>query len=231
MSPIDRASEGTITPRFEFRAFAPNFGIAERRVRADAELEKIEETRQIYLVSASSEAAHNVKIRDGAVDVKSLVRREGELELWKPELRATFPLSAPDLREAVLNPLGISAHLPEESTWSLASLLQDVIFTTPDCVAAVVEKRRSSFRLGPNQSIRAEHTGVRVNGASIESIAVESSDPEVLAASLPPLGLDVYRNTSYVAAVKIVTGLTPRFGSGSALGIEEAWEKSAWEEK
>lgn len=220
-----------VTPRFEFRAFARSFGVAETRVRADAELENIEESRQIYLISAAGDGSHNVKIRDGAVDVKKLVRREGELELWKPELRATFPVSLDELRAAVLEPLAVAVRPPALEEFSLAAVLTDVVFPTPDFVAAVVEKRRSSFRLGPNGSIRAEHTEVRVNGAGMETMAVEATDPDVLAVSLSVLALDAYRNTNYVAALKIITGLTPFFGPGSALAIEQAWEKSAWEKR
>lgn len=36
---------------------------------------------------------HNVKMRDGAVDIKRLVARRDGLEQWKPVVKKRFPLS------------------------------------------------------------------------------------------------------------------------------------------
>ncbi len=43
-----------IKPRFEFRAFAQNFGIVEQKMRALGPVEQIRESLEIYIMSAAT---------------------------------------------------------------------------------------------------------------------------------------------------------------------------------
>jgi hypothetical protein len=74
---------GVIVPRWEWRAFAEDFGDVDRRFDALAP----ERTDEIYVVTPAGDAS--VKVRDGLVDVSHLRlrrglgdRRLGAAQLW-----------------------------------------------------------------------------------------------------------------------------------------------------
>ena len=77
--------------RYEYRAFAPNFGIVEQRLRATGCAPSIRESTEIYVVSRMDEV-HNVKIRDGQLEIKVLVSESHGLEQWDPKFKLDFPL-------------------------------------------------------------------------------------------------------------------------------------------
>ncbi len=55
--------------------------------------EKVQQSEELYLVSAASDA--NVKIRDGLLDIKLLEHVDSNgLEQWKPVIKEPFPLKA-----------------------------------------------------------------------------------------------------------------------------------------
>ena len=66
-----------IKPRFEFRTFAQDFGIVERRIRSLSNVEKIRESAEIYIMSRANNE-NNTKIRDELMDIKVFVQeRQG----------------------------------------------------------------------------------------------------------------------------------------------------------
>ena len=67
-------------PRYEFRAFAQNFGLVEDKIRKLSKLEKFRESSEIYIVSAGN-TENNIKIRYDALDIKVFVKKEkGDLD-------------------------------------------------------------------------------------------------------------------------------------------------------
>jgi len=91
-----------IIPRYEFRAFAQNFGLAEEKMRKLSELDKFRETSEIYILSNGNNV-NNVKIRYDTLDIKVFVKEEKGLQQWKPRIRAEFPAQHPlqwDYRDA-----------------------------------------------------------------------------------------------------------------------------------
>ena len=81
-----------IVPRWEWRTFRTNFGLAEESFAALAP-EKVQSSSEIYLLDADSDA--NIKFRDALLDIKQLERVNSDsLEQWCPVLKEPFPLSA-----------------------------------------------------------------------------------------------------------------------------------------
>ena len=70
---------GMITPRYEFRAFAQNFGLVETKIRKLSRCSMIRESQEVYIVSAASNE-NNTKIRDIKMDIKVLVEKKQDLE-------------------------------------------------------------------------------------------------------------------------------------------------------
>ncbi|MCP4423849.1 MAG: hypothetical protein GY803_05090, partial [Chloroflexi bacterium] len=72
-----------IIPRYEFRAFAQNFGLVVEKMRRLAPCSLIRESDEWYIMSAANNA-NNTKIRDGKLDIKVFVQERRGLEQWRP---------------------------------------------------------------------------------------------------------------------------------------------------
>ena len=94
-----------IVPRWEWRTFGSQFGIAERRF-AELTPGAAQESDELYFLGGSGA---NVKVRDDLMDIKVLreVSAEG-LERWEPVMKQRFPLPAADAAK-VFASLGLAA--------------------------------------------------------------------------------------------------------------------------
>ncbi len=82
-------------PRYEFRSFGQCFCAANRRMARLSEPvpEKVWErtSDEIYIVSRANDV-NNTKIRDGKMDIKTLVAEKNGLEQWEPLMKGEFPM-------------------------------------------------------------------------------------------------------------------------------------------
>ncbi len=202
---MSRSNDGP-RPRFEFRAFGRGFGRIARRMRERGRLEQIGDREDLYLLSAS-DAEHGVKVRDGRVEVKRLLERRDGLERWAPSHAAELPVAADFVREVLAPALGLASPSLRREHYALADLLAELVEPEP-CLAAVrVHKRRASFTL---EGIRAEHAVLEVDGEELETLALESPDPQALVRMVALFGLREYPNRSYPAALRALRGLDAR---------------------
>jgi exopolyphosphatase / guanosine-5'-triphosphate,3'-diphosphate pyrophosphatase len=180
-----------IVPRWEWRAFAADFGLAEARL-AKLSPESEQEGEEVYLLAAVTDKT--VKIRDGLLDVKSLERvdRAG-LEQWRPAMKAAFPLSPADV-ERLFAMMRLASPDAEEPDYTLDELYDEL----EDCGCAEIvplHKRRRHYTIA---GCMAELTDVRLSGREdVRTVAVESEDAERVVAALEYLGLSRCPNTSY----------------------------------
>lgn len=184
----------TIVPRWEWRSFGERFGSAEDVLVAQAP-ERVHETDELYLLSATSDAS--VKVRDALMDVKRLedVNADG-LEQWRPVMKAAFPLRSDDV-EFVLDTLHAPApraRRPEYGLDDLAGL----------ALTATVHKRRAHYRI---DGCLAELSEVHVGERMTRTIAVEGEDPGRVIAAVRRLGLDGRRNVSVARGIKALLGV------------------------
>ena len=82
-----------IKPRFEFRTWAPNFGLVEQKMRRLSACSGIRESSEIYIVS-SGNTENNTKVRDKLMDIKVFVTEREGLEQWNPRMKGEFPMKA-----------------------------------------------------------------------------------------------------------------------------------------
>ena len=191
--------------RFEFRAFARDFGVTEARMRERSPEVRIKESGEVYLLSASLKR-HNLKIRGDALDIKELLGEQDGLEQWTPTLKASFPLDRALLRERIAPLLELDASLFSREQYSAEALVEEVVRPRPGLVPAVVFKTRFGFLV---DDCACEIADVRVNGAHIRTACVESTDAEAVQRLVRELHLDPWRNTSYLVALQQITGLAP----------------------
>jgi exopolyphosphatase / guanosine-5'-triphosphate,3'-diphosphate pyrophosphatase len=189
-----------IVPRWEWRAFAPDFGAAKDRLAALGPAE-VAESDELYLISVAGD--DNVKVRNDVLEQKRLLQvNEDKLEQWLPVLKADFPVSADDIGE-VLEALRVTPPALTKAAYTLDELLDEVVRPSDALRAIPVHKRRERFSL---DGWLAEHTDVRSEGASTRTIAVESEDPARVMAAVRELELESFSNVSVPKALEAFVG-------------------------
>jgi hypothetical protein len=194
-----------IHARYEFRAFAQNFGLIEEKMRKLSKFEKFRESSEIYILSAENNA-HNIKIRYDTLDIKVLVKEEQGLQQWHPKMKAGFPMRIKDIRDEVFPALSVAVPEFKRAEYSFNQYLEDIIKPHPDLTIARVFKRRFGYTIGGCISEIAE---LLINGAAIKTMAVESLDVEAVLQAREILGLEEYENVSYLLAIKRILGMAP----------------------
>lgn len=194
----------TIIPRFEFRAFAYQFGAIEQKMKELAEEELTREISEIYLITAAN-SENNIKIRNKKMDIKVLVQTKNDLEQWLPQLIGEFPMKTAILETEVFPALAIPAPVFEKEEYTLKEFITCIVKDDPDVVAAHTRKIRHSYTI--NNCI-CEIADVFVNGAFIQTIAIESEKAELVSQTKKLLGFnDDYENVNYPKAIKRIIGL------------------------
>ncbi|MBW2430787.1 MAG: hypothetical protein JRF56_17640 [Deltaproteobacteria bacterium] len=194
-----------IIPRYEFRAFAQNFGLAEEKMRKLSELDKFRETSEIYILSNGNNE-NNVKIRYDTLDIKVFVTEEKGLQQWKPRMRAEFPMKMEVLRDEVFPALDTAVPKFNRSEYNLEQFLEDLMMPHPELALARVFKRRFGYTINGCISEIAE---LLINGAAIKTMALESADIETVLKVRQKLGLHEYENVNYLLAIKRILGMEP----------------------
>jgi hypothetical protein len=194
-----------IIPRYEFRAFAQNFGLAEEKIRKLSTLDKFRESSEIYILSPGNNE-NNVKIRYHTLDIKVWVKEEKGLQQWKPHMQAEFPVKIQVLRDDVFPALGAAVPEFHRSEYTLEQFLEDIMIPHPEVVFARVFKRRFGYTINGCISEIAE---LLINGAAIKTMAVESADIAAVLKAKEMLGLHEYENVNYVLAIKRILGMEP----------------------
>jgi exopolyphosphatase/guanosine-5'-triphosphate,3'-diphosphate pyrophosphatase len=185
-----------VLPRWEWRSFGGSFPAAEERLKGLVP-DRLRESAEIYILSAVSN--DNVKIRHGLMDIKTLQQvNEDGLELWQPDMKASFPLRKEEilrafkaLRVAPL-PFRRDAYTPEQFIGELMNASRHL--RTID-----VRKQRTGYLI--NGCI-AEFARLTVEGLRIQTVALEAEDPVQVAATVRQLGLERLTNTSYPRGLK-----------------------------
>src|SRR5581483_2165332 len=95
-------------PRYEFRTWAQTLAEAMAKLQQWGIPTARDEGDETYLVSASTDRC-NAKIRNGLLDMKILLATQRGLELWKPVLKAAFPIDWAIIIEHVFPALELPA--------------------------------------------------------------------------------------------------------------------------
>jgi len=199
---VVQAPKSEIVPRWEWRAFGDRFVDAERRLAALTPA-RVHESRDLHLVS--QDGGSTVKVRDGMMDVKHLVRLDQGLELWCPVMQTPFPLAADDVRR-VLTDLHVSIRTRARGDYALEDVLEELVTPNADVVAVAVHKRRAHYTLG---DCLVELTDVRTDRGDTRTIAVESEQPTQVLAAVRRLGLAGLPNVSYPHWLQMLVGFMP----------------------
>jgi hypothetical protein len=196
-----------IIPRFEFRAFAYDFGLARDRLHHLATLEDIEEQADVYLITPNNHS-HNVKVRDGRLDIKYLTYKKNGLEQWRPIYQAMFPLTASQLCWELFTSLNIVAPNLAYDSYDQRAFWDDLMKPQASICLVRVIKHRFRFNY---RSCLAEISNLWVNGTPVQTLAIENEDDETVQELRTELDLQGYENVNYPQALQRMMGLTPHF--------------------
>jgi hypothetical protein len=193
-------SANKIVPRWEWRCFPPSLATIAQTVSIPSDAAS-RESDEIYVLDPRG--TQNVKIRDGALDVKRLRQIDADgLELWEPVFKARFPLSRSDLA-AVSAVWPLLETLPREA-YTIEQFIEEVISLRADLHVVRVHKSRRVFTFA---GCIAELVRLAVESRTLESFSLEHEDPKRILAALHTLGLDVHANTSYSLGLRRALGL------------------------
>jgi exopolyphosphatase / guanosine-5'-triphosphate,3'-diphosphate pyrophosphatase len=189
-----------IVPRWEWRAFGAELEPAERQLATMA-AQRTEDSTETYLLSRGSDAS--VKLRAGRVDVKRRVDIAADgLERWLPVMKATFPMTAAEVR-SVLSVLAAPAPPLDRAEYTLEQLSGEVLGGRPDLLALRVHKRRLHYTFA---GCLAESTELAIPGRAARTIAVESEDPERVRAAVRALGVTTRPVVCVARGLKALAG-------------------------
>jgi exopolyphosphatase/guanosine-5'-triphosphate,3'-diphosphate pyrophosphatase len=192
---VPRMSTTTsVTPRWEWRTFGDRFDEVDAVIALTPH--STATTRDLYLLGPRSDV--NVKIRGGAgIDVKHLERVDGELELWVPVLKATFPL-APDTAARIWEHLDGDGSAIPSALCSLDALL-DRVRRHPALRVVTVDKVRRGAVI---DGCRVEIADLSIDGSPWRTVGVEQEDAVQVRRTVRVLGLADHRPSNYVRALK-----------------------------
>ena len=190
---------GKIIPRWEWRTFGDEFGVAEENIKAHECTREIESS-EVYILSKKS--GENIKIRDTLMDIKVLRNAENDLEQWFPIMKATFPIGAEEAAE-VFKAAGVEVELNDADTWEYDAFISKMVDTNPDLKAVGVFKKRYGYMI---EGATVEIADLTIDGESIRTTAVEDADPELVTRLVKKLGLSGYENISYIKAMRRMVG-------------------------
>ncbi len=190
---------GKIIPRWEWRTFGEEFGVAEENIKAH-ECTRALESSEVYILSKKS--GENIKVRDTLMDIKVLRNAENDLEQWFPIMKATFPIGAEEAAE-VFKAAGVEVEVNKDDTWEYDAFISKMVDTNPDLKAVGVFKKRFGYLI---EGATVEIADLTIDGNAIRTTAVEDANPELVTRLVAELGLSGYENISYIKAMRRMVG-------------------------
>ncbi len=193
-------------PRFEFRSFGQNFDLAHFRMsRLSVPVpEKVWERHsdEVYIISRTNDI-NNTKIRDGKMDIKTLVQTYQGLEQWNPLMKGEFPMKAEIIRNEIFPAFQVPLPQLGKDEYSFEEFMQ-LIYAHPDLAAVRVHKQRFGYMV--NDTI-CEYAVVLINGARVVTVSSESTEADQILKTISDLKLDGVENINYLQAIKRVIGM------------------------
>lgn len=194
-----------VIPRFEFRTFGQHLDKeAKRMARLSVPVpENLWERHsdEVYLVSSHNDSC-NAKIRNGKIDIKTLLLKVDGLEQWSPFMLMDFPISVEKLKNDLFRAFQVAFDFQTTSIETQEEFIE-LMQSLRDIQVVTIHKQRFAYQV--NGTI-CETGTIIINGARVETISVESGDIAAVKKTMREIGLEDYENINYVQMIKRVTG-------------------------
>ena len=192
-----------IIPRYEYRIFGTEFKAIIDKLKQEGKFQKERNISEIYLMTAGN-VENNIKIRNKNIDIKKLVELNRNFEQWKPFNIGVFPLKTDIIKREIFPALGVESPAFDKQEYTLAQFMTELIIDDPDILVALTDKNRFGYEF--NDCI-CEYAEIKINGALLYTVAVESESQKKVEESIAILGLDKFENINYPKQIKRVLGL------------------------
>jgi exopolyphosphatase/guanosine-5'-triphosphate,3'-diphosphate pyrophosphatase len=193
-----------IVLRWEWRTFGDRLDPVDARV-AGLQPDRAQESDEVYLLSLHGDAS--IKVRHDLMDVKHLQRiSEHGFELWKPVMKASFPLGASDAG-TVFDALNVPVPALAREQYTLQQLEDELIAPDPDLRSVAVHKSRTHYVV---DECMVEMTTMTAEGRAIRTVVVESPDPDLVRTTVRDLGLEGMANENVARGLKALVDFGPR---------------------
>jgi len=197
---------GNCAPRWEWRTFGAGQPEIEAKLRPTTRIAP-RRSGEIYLLSSAT--PHSAKIRDGALEVKRLLKVDPSgLEQWTLAFKERFPLSAPMLRSAFAA-LDLRPIATRRDVYDFEEFLSEVGSNDEPMRAVEVKKTRHQFMY---RDCAAEFDRVHIGPIARESFCIESEDPSKVIAAVHAMGLDPHANINFPKGIERALALSTRAG-------------------
>ena len=140
------------------------------------------------------------------MDIKVLVEKNQGLEQWNPRMKGEFPMKKDIIQKEVFPAFGVNEPQFERDEYTLEQYLEEIIVPHEQLAAVSVFKRRFAFTI--NGCI-TEIAQLLINGAAIQTVAVELEDVDAILKAVDILGLNDYENINYLLGIKRIIGMAP----------------------
>jgi exopolyphosphatase/guanosine-5'-triphosphate,3'-diphosphate pyrophosphatase len=184
-----------LVPRWEWRTFGDQFAEAEAVLAAAPSITR--NSADTYLLGPTPDV--NAKVRNGQLDVKRLQRRDGDLELWSPIFKASFPLSGQDV-DALFH----HWQLPRPATSREVADIDALVALVSDVPGVTVASLRKARRQTELDGCSVEISTVTAGDWRVTTVAVESEWPDRIGPVVRRLGLSGRANENYVVGLRRV---------------------------
>jgi len=189
-----------VVPRWEWRTFGDDLETAER-VLGSLETTGVEDSDEFYVLSDNDDAS--TKLRGGVMDMKRLERVSDEgLELWRPVMKASFPMSADEVR-TLFTGLEVAVPVLDRTEYDLLEL-RDLVIAAPELHIVGLHKHRVRYRV---DECMVELSDFDAHPQRTRTVAIESPDPALVLATVRKLGLVGRRNTNVARGLKTLVGV------------------------
>ena len=193
-------------PRFEFRTFGHHFREHhEQMIQLSQPVPEDLQVRmfnEIYILSKALDDI-NIKIKNDLLDIKKLIKIEGNLEQWDTIAKHEFPVSKELLNDQIFPAL--NADIPILNIFDIdISKFLGIAKRHKDLLTTPVHKKRYAYIV--NYTI-CEYAEVIIGNEYLYTVAVESTDKLEVSKTVTQLNLDLYENINYVQAIKRVNAL------------------------
>jgi hypothetical protein len=190
--------------RFEFRIWGKHLDQLHARLDQMTPAAAPRESTETYFLSRLTDTA-NVKIRDALLDIKLLVEERGQLERWRPEMKAEFPLEARTIVEVILPALKIAPPALPRATYTKDEMIREIVQANRNLAAVNVSKQRYGYKL---EGCTGEFAILTIDGGAVtETVQVETEDPAAAAKVIEHLGLSAEPNVNYIRHLKTMIGM------------------------
>ena len=185
-----------VVPRWEWRTFRKEFGEIEKNIKEN-EIISQKESSEIYIVSKKSD--ENIKIRDGKINIKSLLKTdENNLEKWTVLLKAQFPITITE-SELIYQAFNLTLKSAAKEKFSLNEFLDSFVRTEKNLQIVDVSKKRFGYSIN---ECAVELSEVKINDIQTKTIAVEHINSKIVTNTVKMLNLSGFENVSYIREIK-----------------------------